>query len=137
MRLHAVSSLISRNDTIVVASISCIYSLGSPDDFRKMAVPLIKGEKLKRSDLLKSLLAIQYERNDMALAAGKFRVRGDVIDIIPAYENNILRITLEENSVQSVKEIDPLTGDLISQIDKTVLYPAKQYVIPEDKNNVR
>lgn len=133
MRLHAVSSLISRNDTIVVASISCIYSLGSPDDFRKMAVPLIKGEKLKRSDLLKSLLAIQYERNDMALAAGKFRVRGDVIDIIPAYENNILRITLEENSVQSVKEIDPLTGDLISQIDKTVLYPAKQYVIPEDK----
>ena len=133
MRLHAVSSLISRNDTIVVASISCIYSLGNPDDFRKMAVPLIKGEKLKRSDLLKSLLAIQYERNDMALAAGKFRVRGDVIDIIPAYENNILRITLEENSVQSVKEIDPLTGDLISQIDKTVLYPAKQYVIPEDK----
>lgn len=133
MRLHAVSSLISRNDTIVVASISCIYSLGNPDDFRKMAVPLIKGEKLKRSDLLKSLLAIQYERNDTALAAGKFRVRGDVIDIIPAYENNILRITLEENSVQSVKEIDPLTGDLISQIDKTVLYPAKQYVIPEDK----
>ena len=133
MRLHAVSSLISRNDTIVVASISCIYSLGNPDDFRKMAVPLIKGEKLKRSDLLKALLAIQYERNDTALAAGKFRVRGDVIDIIPAYENNILRITLEENSVQSVKEIDPLTGDLISQIDKTVLYPAKQYVIPEDK----
>ncbi|MSR16524.1 MAG: excinuclease ABC subunit UvrB [Methylococcaceae bacterium] len=133
MRLHAVSSLISRNDTIVVASISCIYSLGNPDDFRKMAVPLIKGGKLKRSDLLKALLAIQYERNDTALTAGKFRVRGDVIDIIPAYENNILRITLEENSVQSVKEIDPLTGDLISQIDKTVLYPAKQYVIPEDK----
>jgi excinuclease ABC subunit B len=133
MRLHAVSSLISRNDTIVVASISCIYSLGNPDDFRKMAVPLIKGEKLKRTDLLKALLAIQYERNDTALAAGKFRVRGDVVDIIPAYENNILRVTLEENVVQSVKEIDPLTGDLISQIDKTVLYPAKQYVIPEDK----
>jgi len=132
-RLHAVSSLISRNDTIVVASISCIYSLGNPDDFRKMAVPLIKGEKLKRTDLLKALLAIQYERNDTALAAGKFRVRGDVVDIIPAYENNILRVTLEENVVQSVKEIDPLTGDLISQIDKTVLYPAKQYVIPEDK----
>lgn len=133
MRLHAVSSLISRNDTIVVASISCIYSLGNPDDFKKMAVPLIKGEKLKRTDLLKSLIAIQYERNDAALAAGKFRVRGDVVDIIPAYENNILRVTLEDNVVQSVKEIDPLTGDLISQIDKTVLYPAKQYVIPEDK----
>jgi excinuclease ABC subunit B len=133
MRLHAVSSLISRNDTIVVASISCIYSLGNPDDFRKMAVPLIKGEKLKRTDLLKALLAIQYERNDSALAAGKFRVRGDVVDIIPAYENNILRVTIEENIVQSVKEIDPLTGDLISQIDKTVLYPAKQYVIPAEK----
>lgn len=133
MRLHAVSSLISRNDTIVVASISCIYSLGNPDDFRKMAVPLIKGEKLKRTNLLKALLAIQYERNDTALEAGKFRVRGDVIDIIPAYENNILRVTLEDNLIQSVKEIDPLTGDLISQIDKTVLYPAKQYVIPEEK----
>lgn len=133
MRLHAVSSLISRNDTIVVASISCIYSLGNPDDFRKMAVPLIKGEKLKRTGLLKALLAIQYERNDAALAAGKFRVRGDVVDIIPAYENNILRVTLEDNLIQSVKEIDPLTGDLISQIDKTVLYPAKQYVIPEEK----
>ncbi|MDD5228621.1 MAG: excinuclease ABC subunit UvrB [Methylococcales bacterium] len=133
MRLHAVSSLISRHDTIVVASISCIYSLGNPDDFKKMAVPLIKGEKLKRTDLLKSLIAIQYERNDAALDAGKFRVRGDVVDIIPAYESNILRVTLEDNLIQSVKEIDPLTGDLISQIDKTVLYPAKQYVIPEEK----
>ncbi len=133
MRLHAVSSLISRNNTIVVASISCIYSLGNPDDFRKMAVPLIKGEKLKRTDLLKALLAIQYERNDAALDAGKFRVRGDVVDIIPAYESNILRVTLEANLIQSVKEIDSLTGDLISQIDETVLYPAKQYVIPEDK----
>ena len=133
MRLHAVSSLISRNDTIIVASISCIYSLGNPDDFKKMAVPLIKGAKLKRGDLLKSLIAIQYERNDLALVAGKFRVRGDVVDIIPAYENNILRVTLEDNTVQSVKEIDPLTSDLIAQIDETVLYPAKQYVIPEEK----
>ncbi len=133
MRLHAVSSLISRNDTIVVASISCIYSLGNPDDFKKMAVPLVKGEKLKRTDLLKSLIAIQYERNDTALAAGKFRVRGDVVDIIPAYENNILRVTLEDNLIQSVKEMDALTGDLITQIDETVLYPAKQYVIPEEK----
>ncbi|MFZ2726276.1 MAG: excinuclease ABC subunit UvrB [Methylococcaceae bacterium] len=133
MRLHAVSSLISRRDTIIVASISCIYSLGNPDDFRKMAVPLIKGARLKRNDLLKALIDIQYQRNDTALAAGKFRVRGDVIDIIPAYENNILRVTLEEGIIQSVKEIDPLTGNLIAQIDNTVLYPAKQYVIPEDK----
>ena len=133
MRLHAVSSLISRKDTIIVASISCIYSLGNPDDFRKLAVPLIKGAKLSRHALLKALIAIQYERNDIALVAGKFRVRGEVIDIIPAYENNILRVTLEDNIIQSVKEIDPLTGNLIAIIDNTVLYPAKQYVIPEDK----
>ncbi|MEN9898229.1 MAG: uvrABC system protein [Pseudomonadota bacterium] len=133
MRLHAVSSLVSRNDTIIVASISCIYSLGNPNDFRAMAVPLTTGKPLKRSDLLKALLTIQYERNDSALAPGKFRVRGDVVDIIPAYENNILRVTLEDNCIASVKEMDPLTGDLITKIDETVLYPAKQYVIPEEK----
>jgi excinuclease ABC subunit B len=133
MRLHAVSSLVSRNDTIIVASISCIYSLGNPNDFRSMAVPLKTGKPLKRSDLLKSLLTIQYERNDSDLAPGKFRVRGDVIDIIPAYESNILRVTLEDNCIASVKEMDPLTGDLITKIDETVLYPAKQYVIPEEK----
>ena len=133
MRLHAVSSLVSRNDTIIVASISCIYSLGNPNDFRSMAVPLKTGKPLKRSDLLKSLLTIQYERNDSAIAPGKFRVRGDVVDIIPAYESNILRVTLEDNCIASVKEMDPLTGDLITKIDETVLYPAKQYVIPEEK----
>jgi excinuclease ABC subunit B len=133
MRLQAVSSLISRKDTIIVASISCIYSLGNPDDFKSMAVPIIKGGKLKRTALLKSLIAILYERNDVALAPGKFRVRGDTVDIIPAYENNILRVTIEENIVQSIKEIDALTGNLITQIDQTVLYPAKQYVIPEQK----
>ncbi len=136
MRLHAISSLISRKDTIIVASISCIYSLGNPDDFKAMAVPLVKGGKLKRSTLLKSLISIQYERNDSALTSGKFRVRGDVIDIIPAYENNILRVTLEANIIQSIKEIEPLTGDLITQIDETVLYPARQYVIPEEKKQI-
>lgn len=133
MRLHAVSSLVSRNDTIIVASISCIYSLGNPNDFCSMAVPLTTGATLKRADLLKALLTIQYERNDSALAPGKFRVRGDVVDIIPAYENNILRVTLDDNCIASIKEMDPLTGDLITKIDETVLYPAKQYVIPEDK----
>lgn len=135
MRLHAVSSLVSRRDTIIVASISCIYSLGNPNDFRTMAVPLITGHALKRTALLKSLLMIQYERNDSALAPGKFRVRGEVIDIIPAYENTILRVILEDNYIKSIKEIDALTGDVITKIDETVLYPAKQYVIPEEKNN--
>ncbi|HCT99239.1 MAG TPA: excinuclease ABC subunit B, partial [Methylococcaceae bacterium] len=133
MRLHAVSSLVSRRDTIIVASISCIYSLGNPNDFRTMAVPLITGHALKRTALLKSLLMIQYERNDSALAPGKFRVRGEVVDIIPAYENTILRVILEDNYITSIKEIDALTGDVITKIDETVLYPAKQYVIPEEK----
>ncbi|MCW3998404.1 MAG: excinuclease ABC subunit UvrB [Candidatus Bathyarchaeota archaeon] len=133
MRMHTVSSLLSRNDTIVVASISCIYNLGSPDDFKNMSIDLTVGKQLSRRDLLHNLVDMQYERNKMVLEPGKFRVRGDVIDIVPAYEKNILRIQLESNRVKKIKEIDPVTGDLKTSIDQIVLYPARQYVIPEEK----
>jgi excinuclease ABC subunit B len=133
MRMHAISSLLSRNDTIVVASISCIYSLGNPEDFKRMAVELNVGKEIKRQELISSLVDMQYERNDMAPDAGRFRVRGNVVDVIPAYEKNILRIELENNKINKIKEIDYLTGDFMGSIDQITLYPAKQYVVPEEK----
>jgi excinuclease ABC subunit B len=92
MRMHAVSSVVSRNDTIIVASISCIYSLGNPDDFKAMAIELNIGKQTTRQQLIHALVDMQYERNDMVLEPGRFRVRGDVLDIIPSYENDIIRI---------------------------------------------
>jgi len=133
MRMHAVSSLLNRNDTIVVASISCIYNLGNPKDFKSMAVELKVGKEIKRQELISKLVDMQYERNDMAPDAGRFRVRGNVVDVIPAYENNILRIELESNKITKIKEIDFLTGDFNVSIDQITLYPAKQYVVPEEK----
>ncbi|MBA4459283.1 MAG: excinuclease ABC subunit UvrB [Nitrosopumilaceae archaeon] len=133
MRMHAVSSLLSRNDTVVVASISCIYNLGNPDDFKNMAIELIVGRELKRKDLINVLVNMQYERNDISPDAGRFRVRGNVVDVIPAYEKNILRIELDGNKISKLKEIDFLTGDSIVSVDKITLYPAKQYVVPEEK----
>ena len=133
MRMHAVSSLLSRNDTIVVASISCIYNLGNPEDFKSMAVELTIGKEIKRKELIRMLVDIQYERNDIALEAGRFRVRGNTVDVVPAYEKNILRVELENNQIKKIKEIDFLTGDLNVSIDQITLYPARQYVVPEEK----
>ena len=133
MRMHAISSLLSRKDTIVVASISCIYNLGNPEDFKTMAIELKVGKEIKRQELISSLVDMQYERNDMVPEAGRFRVRGNVVDVIPAYEKNILRIELENNKINKIKEIDFLTGDFKVSIDQITLYPAKQYVVPEEK----
>ena len=133
MRMHAVSSVVSRNDTIIVASISCIYSLGNPEDFKTMAIELQTGKPMTRTQLIHALVDIQYERNDMVLEPGRFRVRGDTVDVIPAYENNILRIELEGNTIKKIKEINALTGDTKNTVDKTTLYPARQYVVPEEK----
>jgi len=133
MRMHAVSSLLSRNDTIVVASISCIYNLGNPADFKSMAVELKVGKQIKRQELIRTLVDMQYERNDIALESGRFRVRGNVVDVVPAYEKNILRVELANNKISKIKEIDFLTADLNFSIDQITLYPARQYVVPEEK----
>ncbi|MBK5133492.1 excinuclease ABC subunit UvrB [Candidatus Bathyarchaeota archaeon] len=134
MRMHAVSGLLSRNDTIVVASISCIYNIGNPIDFKSMAIDLSIGKQVTRLELIHRLVDMQYERNNMDLEPGKFRVRGNVIDVVPAYEKNILRIQLESNQIKKIKEINPMTGDLKTTIDQIILYPARQYVIPEEKH---
>ncbi len=134
MRMHAVSSVVSRNDTIIVASISCIYSLGNPEDFKSMAIQLENGKTMPRQELIHSLVEMQYERNDMVLEPGRFRVRGDVIDIVPAYENSILRIELSANKIAKIKEVELLSGDVKVSLDKITLYPARQYVVPEEKH---
>jgi len=133
MRMHAVSSIVSREDTIIVASISCIYGLGNPEDFKSMAADLAVGKQMKRRELLQALVNMQYERNDKVLEAGRFRVRGNVVDVIPSYEEDILRIELEGDIIKSVKEVDAITGDFKVSIDKITLYPARQYVVPEEK----
>jgi excinuclease ABC subunit B len=133
MRMHAVSSIVSRNDTIIVASISCIYSLGNPDDFRSLAVDLAVGKPMVRQRLINALVDMQYERNDMVLEPGRFRVRGDTIDVIPAYENDILRVELEGGVVRKIKEVNHITGDPKVALDQVTLYPARQYVVPEEK----
>jgi excinuclease ABC subunit B len=133
MRMHAVSSIVSRRDTIIVASISCIYSLGNPDDFKTMSLGLKSGQSMTRKHLIHALVEMQYERNDMVLEPGRFRVRGDTMDVIPSYENDILRVELEDSSVKKIKEVNPVTGDLKGAIDEVILYPARQYVVPEEK----
>jgi len=134
MRMHAVSSIVSRNDTIIVASISCIYSLGNPEDFRTMAANLEVGKQISRGQLIHDLVDMQYERNDMVLEPGRFRVRGETIDIVPSYENEVLRIELEGNKIKKIKEVNLLNGDIKVSVDKLTLYPARQYVVPEEKH---
>jgi excinuclease ABC subunit B len=133
MRMHAVSSILSREDTIVVASISCIYGLGNPEDFRQLSVELEIGKKITRQELIHRLINMQYERNDSALEPGRFRVRGDAVDIVPAYEDDIIRVELEADKIRKIKEVQLITGDVKTTIDRIVLYPARQYVVPEEK----
>jgi excinuclease ABC subunit B len=134
MRMHAVSSIVSRTDTIIVASISCIYSLGNPEDFRSMAVELEVGRPMSRQQLIHALVDMQYERNDMVLESGRFRVRGDSVDVVPSYENDILRVELSGDKIAKIKEVHAITGDTKNSVDKLTLYPARQYVVPEEKH---
>lgn len=133
MRLHAVASLVSRDDVIVVASISCIYGLGNPDDFSNMSVVLHEGKEFARGTLIRNLIEMQYERNDQVLEPGRFRVRGDTLDVIPSYEKNIFRIELEGNTVKRISEIDSLSATTITVLDELRLFPARQFVVPQEK----
>jgi excinuclease ABC subunit B len=132
MRMHAVSSIVSRNDTIIVASISCIYGLGNPEFFKSLAVELALGSKMKRQELLRALVSIQYARNDSVLEPGRFRVRGDVVDIVPIYEDDILRVEFGEDGIKGLSEVRLLTGETKVKIDQATVYPARQYVVPEE-----
>ena len=133
LRISASSSLISRNDVIVIASVSCIYGLGSPEDFKAMMIPLRAGLQLSRDDFLENLVTILYNRNDIDFKRGSFRVRGDVVDIYPAYMESAIRVEFWGDELESVRELDPLTGETGEALEMFNLYPATQYVTPKDK----
>ena len=133
LRLSATSSLMSREDVIIVASVSCIYGLGSPEDYEKMLLMLEKGKSFTRDELLKKLIDIRYERNDIEFQRGKFRVRGDTIEIFPAYLEIAYRVELDIGKIKTVKEVNPLTGKPIKEREKVAIYPAKHFVTTPDK----
>ena len=132
LRISTASSLVSRRDVIVVATVSCIYGLGSPEDFRKMMIPLRKGLEISRESLAERMIDIRYSRNDTAFERGVFRVRGDVIDIYPAYLDTALRVEFFGDEIDSLKKIDPLTGENLGKLDRFDLYPATGFVTPKD-----
>src|SRR6185503_14723614 len=133
LRLAATSALVSRDDVIVVASVSCIYGLGSPEDYRKMMVRLKLGDIVDRDEVLLRLVDIQYDRNDVAFERGKFRVRGDVVEIWPAYEEVGYRFELFGDEVDNLAIIHPVTGATLKQLDDLYVYPAKHFVTPDDR----
>jgi excinuclease ABC subunit B len=128
LRHAATSSLLSRRDTIIVASVSCIYGLGSPEEYEQRVVLLTVGEETDRDLMLRKLIDIQYARNDTALGRGRFRVRGDVIEIQPAYMESAYRISLFGDEVEQITHFDPLTGEIYARLDHLAVFPATQYV---------
>jgi excinuclease ABC subunit B len=133
MRLAATASLLSRRDVIVVASVSCIYGLGNPENFQKMGFEVKVGETIPRRQILGRLVDILFERNDVDLAPGRFRVKGDTIDLVPGYYNNIIRIELFGDEVERISEVDRLTGRVKEDMSYFFIYPARHYVIPEEE----
>ncbi len=131
LRVRATSSLMTRQDVIVVSSVSCIYGLGSPEMVRAMTIRLKPGDLLDREDFLRSLIDIQYQRNDAAFTRGCFRVRGDVVEIRPAYEEEAIRVEFFGDSVESLSITDPLTGKRLRGVEELTLFPAKHFVTPE------
>jgi excinuclease ABC subunit B len=131
MRLAATASLLSRRDVIIVASVSCIYNVGNPREYQGLGFEIRKGQHVQRNELLKRLLEIQYERNDSELQPGRFRVKGDTIDVIPGYYHNIYRIEMFGDEIESIKELNKVTGETVEVLNYFFIFPAKHFVIPE------
>jgi excinuclease ABC subunit B len=128
LRLRATSSLLERNDVIIVASVSCIYGLGSPKEYKEQLLFLQKGETVERDEILKRLVDIHYSRNDVEFARGTFRVRGDVIEVHPAYEETAVRIEQFGNEIEKIAVIDTLKGDILEEKERVAIYPAKHFI---------
>jgi excinuclease ABC subunit B len=135
LRLKATSSLLSRSDVLIVASVSCIYGLGSPQDYKDLLVISNKGDHIERNELLLKLIDIQYNRNDYEFQRGSFRVRGDVVDIFPAYEKNAVRLEFFGNEIENIYTIDTVTGTILEEQDAAFIYPARHFVTTDDKMN--
>jgi excinuclease ABC subunit B len=133
LRLAATSALLSRRDVIIVASVSCIYGLGSPEEYGRVVVHLKVGETRRREKVLRHLVDIFYERNDMTLGRGKFRVRGDTLEVHPAYGEFCYRISFFGDEIERISEVDPLTGEVLADLQEVDIFPAKHFITPEDR----
>jgi len=133
LRHAATSALLTRRDTIVVASVSCIYGLGSPEEYAAQMVYLRVGDEIDQRDILRGLVNIRYERNDMNLVRGKFRVKGDVIEVHPAYDETAVRIELFGDEVEAIVVVDPVTGERVESLDELVIFPATHYTTSDER----
>ena len=133
LRLSATSSLLTRRDTLVVASVSCIYGLGSPDDYRNMICTIERGQFLSREVLLARLVEMQYDRNDYNFTRGKFRVRGDTVELCPAYTEDAIRVEFFGDEIERITRIEPLSGDSLEELETIPIFAARHYVTPADK----
>ncbi len=133
LRLSATTSLMSRRDVIIVASVSCIYNLGSPQDYREMLVFINKGERCLRDEIISRLIQIQYERNDYEFTRGKIRVRGDVVEIFPSYWEKAVRIELEGEAISRISLIDPVSAKSLGEVERIAIYPAKHFIVSKDR----
>ncbi|MCU1344011.1 MAG: uvrB [Acidimicrobiia bacterium] len=133
LRHSATAALLTRNDTIVVASVSCIYGMGNPEEYRGNLIELHTGTEYDQRSILRKLVDLQYDRNDMTLGRGKFRVRGDTIEVHPAYEETVLRIEMFGDEVERLLVVDPLTGEQLRELTETMIFPATHYVAGEER----
>jgi excinuclease ABC subunit B len=134
LRLSTMGSLLTREDTIVIASVSCIYGLGSPDDYSNMMYPIKVGDQIARDEMIAMLCQLMFERNDIAFGRGNFRVRGDVVEAHPAYlEKTAIRVEFFGDEIERISSVDVLTGAIMERLDSTIFFPAKQFATPADK----
>ncbi len=133
LRLAATTALFSRRDVIIVASVSCIYAIGDPEEWGRVMVRLARGERHRRQTLLRHLVSIYYERNDLELSRGRFRVRGDTLEVMPAYGETAYRIGFWGDEIERITEVDPLTGEVLTELEEIQIFPAKHFITPEEK----
>ncbi|MCK5214969.1 MAG: excinuclease ABC subunit UvrB [Candidatus Omnitrophica bacterium] len=133
LRLASTTSLLSRRDVLIVASVSCIYNLGSPEDYSNYLLYIEKGQKIDRDEALMQLIDIQYERNDFEFTRGKVRVRGDVVEVFPAYRQDAVRIEFFGDEIEKISQIDPVTGNEINVLSKVAIYPAKHFIVSQPR----
>ncbi|MCM8797679.1 MAG: excinuclease ABC subunit UvrB [Candidatus Omnitrophica bacterium] len=133
LRLSATTSLMSRRDTLIVASVSCIYNLGDPRDYSSMLLYIERGQNISRDEIIAQLIQIQYERNDYEFIRGRIRVRGDCLEVFPSYEEKALRIELFGETVEKISEIDPVSGELLAELERIAVYPAKHFLVSSDR----
>jgi excinuclease ABC subunit B len=133
MRLSATTSLMERRDVIVVATVSCIYGLGNPEDYREMRIELKKGETVDMRELMRRLVSLQYERNDVAFERSRFRARGDVLEIFPSYAREAVRIEFFGDEIERMRRFDPVSGNALEELEFVTVYPAKYFVMPQER----